>query len=234
MPDFFGMMTRQVHGSIATQHDLHYPGLEADGSVYFSAYDGRVAGPITVRGASWQRALMSLNGFNLSVIHDTEWRYFDVSIYVTDARIVVVVDKPVDARTRWVGHLRYPWIHSVGYRPKQGFLHECELVIGMEQVQEGHELPADFTLRLLLDRRDDSGELARQIVRRLARHHLGRGTLPEPVAAEFQILLDPPRLEDPPRGDHATYWLGAFKHYPAGAEYTCGKREQGTWLHTRT
>jgi hypothetical protein len=235
MPDdLFAMITKQVHGSIATKYDQLYPGLEADGSVHFTSYDGEVAGPIAVRGVSWIRALMSLNGFNLRVSQETDWRYFDASLYLTDARIVVIVDKPVDARTKWVGHLRYPWIHSVGYRPQQSFLNECELVVGMEQNGGSEEMPTDCTLRFLLDRHDDSGELARQIVRRLAKHHLERGSLPSSAVPGFQVLLDPPRLADPKKGDHATYWLGAFKHYPAGTEYVRGDPEQGTWLGQNT
>ncbi|MER7251608.1 hypothetical protein [Kribbella sp. NPDC000426] len=229
MSDLFGMITQQVHGSIATRYDQLYPGLEADGSVHFSSYDGAVAGPIAIRGATWSRELMSLDSLNLRVSQATDWRYFDVSLYVTDARIVIVVDKPIDARTKWVGHLRYPWLHSVGYRPRQGILYDCELVLGMEQLQEGREMPTDCTLRLLLDRHDDSAELAREIVRRLARHHLGRGTLPASAVPEFQVLLDPPRLPDPTKGTHATYWLGAFKHCPTGTEYVRGQPEQGIW-----
>jgi hypothetical protein len=100
----------------------------------------------------------------------------------------------------------------------------------MEQLEGGAEMPTDCTLRFLLDRYDDSGELARQIVRRLAQHHLGRGTLPATAVPGFQVLLDPPRLADPKKGDHATYWLGAFKHYPGGTEYIRGDPEGGTWL----
>ncbi|WP_405059200.1 hypothetical protein OG474_41645 [Kribbella sp. NBC_01505] len=234
MAGLFGMMAKQVHGSIATKYDQMYPGLDADGSVHFAEYDGEVVGPIAVRGVSWIRARMSLNGFNLRVNQETDWRYFDVSLYLTDARLVVVVDKPIDARTRRVGHLRYPWIHSVGYRPRQSFLNECELVVGMEQPEGGAEMPIDCTLRFLLNRTDDSAELARQIVRRLAGHHLARGTLPPTAIPGFEQLLDPPHLPDPKKGDHATYWFGAYKHYPAGAEYIFGEPEAGTWRGTDT
>ena len=224
MPELFGMITKQVHGSIATKYDQLYPGLEADGSVHFTSYDGEVAGPIAVRGVSWIRALMSLNGFDLRVSQETDWRHFGADLYLTDARIVVIVDEPVDARTKWVGHLRY----------RSSFLNESELVVGMEQVEGGAEMPTDCTLRFLLDRHDDSGELAREIVRRVARHHLARGTLPSSAVPGFQVLLDPPRLADPKKGDHATYLLGAFKHYPAGTEYVRGEPEQGTWVGQNT
>ena len=229
--ELFLMMTKQVHGSIEKWYDQIYPGLRSDGSLHFSEHDGEVTGPIAVKGASWTRELMSLNGFNLGVRKETDWRYFDISVYLTDARIVVSVDKPVDARTKWVGHVRYPWVNSVGYRRKQSFLNECELLIGMEQVPNGgaDEMPTDCTLRFLLDLQVDSGDLARQIVQRIARHHLNRGTLPESAVLGFQALLDPPRLPTPRKGDHATYWMGAFKHYPEGTEYVVGKPEQGDW-----
>jgi hypothetical protein len=100
----------------------------------------------------------------------------------------------------------------------------------MEQLEGSAEMPTDCTLRFLLDRHDDSGELARQIVRRLAQHHLGRGTLPAMAVPNFQVLLDPPRLADPKKGDHATYSLGAFKHDPGGTEYIRGDPEGGIWL----
>ncbi|HWD80909.1 MAG TPA: hypothetical protein VG497_18580 [Kribbella sp.] len=233
MSDLFVMITKREHGSIATEHDQLYPGLESDGSVHFGRYDGAVTGPIAIRSASWTRRVMSLRRLNLEVSETTDWRLFGLSLYLTDARIVIVVDKPVDAATKRVGHLRYPWLHSVGYRPRQGLLYECELIVGMEQSQEGSEMPSNLMLRLVLDRHVDSAELAREIVHRLARHHLARGTLPASVVPAFQVLLDPPRLADPGKGRHATYWFGAFKHWPTGTEYILGEPEQGTWRGSR-
>jgi hypothetical protein len=110
-------------------------------------------------------------------------------------------------------------------------LYDCELIVCIEQQVDGpEEMPVAFTLKLLLDQQDDSAQLARQIVQRIAQHHLDRGSLPESAVQGFKELLDPPRLPDPPNGDHAIYPMGACKYYPYGTEYVIGSPEQGNWF----
>lgn len=227
----FIMMQRHPYGGNERYSDQKSPNLDADGAVHFTEFDGEVLGPIPIRGASWTKELMSLDGFTIRVQKETEWRIFGISLYLTQSRLVLAVDKPVDATSRMAGQLRYPWVNSVGFRPRQSFLYDCELIVCIEQEVDGpEELPVAFTLKLLMDQQDDSGHLAQQIVQRIAQHHLDRGLLPESAVPGFKELLDPPRLPDPPKGDHAVYPMGACKYYPYGTEYVVGSPEQGAWF----
>lgn len=146
-----------------------------------------------------------------------------------DARpdtLVYLRVRDVDA----VGHVRYPWIGSVAFRPRQSFLNDCELVVqGRQDSEEAAGGTAYYGLTMILDRGTDSGELAQRLVRRPAGHHLDHGMLPSSARPLFEALRDPPRLPAPDKGDHATYALPAFKSYPEGVEYLLDRPVGGTW-----
>ncbi|MFE5730029.1 CHAT domain-containing protein [Streptomyces sp. NPDC056528] len=223
----FMMMSRHTHDGAGLSDGLR-PRFGRDGRLLLTPYDGEVSGPVPVRVSVWTREVFDLSALSRS--SSTEWRLRDASLLLTDARLVLIVDKP-DAKGRTLaGHIRYPWMSSVAFRPKQSFLNDCELVVQCQQDTEEAGGTAYYRLTMLLDRETDSGELARRLVRRLAAHHLGHGTLPPSTRPLFEALRDPPRLPTPGRGDHATYALPAFKSYPEGIEYLLGRPVGGTWI----
>lgn len=224
--DPFMMMSRQTHDGAGLSDRLH-PRFDRDGRLLLTSYDGRALGPVPVRAAAWKKENFHFG--TLSMSSETEWRVHDVGLHLTDARLVLIADEP-DARGRTLaGHIRYPWISSVAFRPRQSFLNDCELVVQCQQ-DTGPDSTDFYRLVLLLPRETDSEDLARRLVRRLARHHLAHGSLPAAARPRFEALLDPPRLPPPGKGDHASYRLPAFKTYPEGVEYLGGQPAEGTWI----
>ncbi|MEU9305315.1 CHAT domain-containing protein [Streptomyces sp. NPDC048269] len=207
--------------------DVRHTRFHPDGRIRFTSFDGEVHGPIPVRGAWWTK--QTLDFAALRSASETEWRIFGLKLYVTDARLVLVADAPDADGRRLAGHIRYPWANSVGFRPKQSFLNECEVVVEIQQDgEDGNDIC--YRLTLQFERDTDSGELARHLVRRLAAHHLDRGMLPDSVRPQFEALRDAPPLPPPRKGEHARYWPAAFKRYPYGAEYLLGRPVEDTWL----
>ncbi|MFG2981823.1 CHAT domain-containing protein [Streptomyces sp. NPDC048258] len=222
----FMMMAR--HGLDEQEFaDVRHTRFHPDGRIRFSSFDGEVRGPIPVRGAWWTKETLDFASFRSTT--ETEWRLFGLSLYVTEARLVLVADEPDAEGRRLAGHIRYPWANSIGFRPKQSFLNDCEMVVEVQQDgADGND--SYYQLTLLFERDTDSGELARHLVRRLAAHHLDRGMLPDSVRAEFEALRDAPALPPPRKGEHAMYRPAAFKRYPYGAEYLLGRPVEDTWL----
>ncbi|MFD4956731.1 CHAT domain-containing protein [Streptomyces sp. NPDC058451] len=224
--DPFMMMSRHTHDGAGLSDRLH-PRFDRNGRLLFTPYDGEPSAAVPVRMATWKKERLRISALSMS--SETEWRLHDVSLHVTDARLILVVDKPDSQGRTLAGHIRYPWINSVSYRPKQSFLNDCELVVLCQQ-DNGPDTTDFYRLTLLLPRETDSEDLARRLVRRLARHHLAHSGLPATARPLFEALLDPPRLPPPDKGGHASYYLPAFKSYPEGVEYLSGQPAEGTWI----
>ncbi|MCE7002028.1 CHAT domain-containing protein [Kibdelosporangium philippinense] len=224
----FRMLARHTHDQ-AGKDDRLSPNVLPDGSVEFHSADGRLTGPIAVQGATWNISVLIPEALRLH--SETEWRVSSMNLVLTDTRLVMVASRPLKDGRSFAGHLRYPWICSVGFRPKQSFLNDCEIVIETQQeVSEGLDHFNRLTVRF--DKDVDSGELASDLVRRIARHHLSVGDLPDIVVPDFTRLLDADRLPDPDKGEYAVYYMPAFKPYPYGVGYTDDVLES-TWLGPR-
>lgn len=235
----FGLLARREAGSFDRLYDRCFPSRFADGAIAFGPNDGRVSGPITVEGALWRSAPIADLRFPLP----TQWRLFSVtgglrkrrtvSLYVTDSRLVLAVNNPPSAEhpdDLLLGHIRYPWITGVSFRPKQRWLYDCELVIGMQQAMEAEPREhREFQLELMLDEGVDSGALARDIAQRLARHRLTFDDLPPRAREAFEAMSHCERLADPARGDHSTYWTQAFMPYPYGSDEAGDGDILGSW-----
>ncbi|MFD1044524.1 hypothetical protein ACFQ1S_02420 [Kibdelosporangium lantanae] len=223
--DQFRMLGRHTHDQQGLNDRLS-PNVLPDGGVELHTTDGNVTTRVAVRGASWN--IDTFDVVRLSAHTETEWRVHGMSLFITDTRLILLADKPLKDGRRFAGHLRYPWISSVGFRPKQSFLNDCELVVTTQQ-----DMSEDLTyfnrLVLVLPTETDSGRLATELVHKLARHHLTHGNLPARTIPEFEKLTNAERLEDPAKGSHATYAIPAFKPYPYGVDYTDTSQEN-QWL----
>ncbi len=213
---------RADFGDRETHYELRYPRLNADGSIHLRPQDGRSIFTVPVRvalhyysgftvGLTLAHSLQSIEPEkNTLILHR-------LSLLVTDARIIVVGDLEAKyPRRRLVAHLWYPWIAGVGFRPKQSFLNESALSFDYRQdfplAERGnwfHRLQLDF------DKSFHPGEMAREIVRRLAAHHLAND-LPAQAVEAARTMLNPEPLADPAKGDFACYYPPAYVAWPGG------------------
>ncbi len=141
-------------------------------------------------------------------------------LFVTDARLVIVHDTTDADGARVAGHIRYPWIQSIGFRPKQSFLNDSEIVVdaiedfdidGFPKRQSGSYFHR-FTF--VFDKTFHPGELAREIARRAASYVVSTQGVDQ--TGPLEELRRAVLLPDPPKGDHSTYGLPVYCAYPGG------------------
>lgn len=230
---------RANFGDTETHYELHYPRLNADGSVHLWPQDGRSIFTVPVPIARHYYTTFTVGLTLAHSIHSIEPEKNSLILYrlnlmVTDARVVIVGDlEPKFPGRRLVAHLWYPWIDEVGFRPKQSFLNDSALSFGYRQAFPLAERGSWFhRLELDFDKSFHPRETAREIVRRLAAHHLANNP-PASAVEAARALLKPEELADPPKGDFASYYPPAYVAWPGGVPYI-ESRDEDPWEWTVT
>lgn len=218
----------------ASRHDqLRYPRLNLDNSVYLDSDDGTSVVTAPVRAAShyyqsfaigvtFAHTLRSMQA-EKNTVH-----LYDMQLMVTDSRVIVHKRDPKVPNLSIVAHLRYPWVSTVRYRPKQSFLNDAALNLDYAQ-----QFPlADRgwwseRLEFIFNKRIQPGELAQEIVRRIAIHHLRHG-VPEGAVSATRALLQSDKIADPAKGEFASYEIPAYVSWPGGVPYIQSDGET-TW-----
>lgn len=97
-----------------------------------------------------------------------------------------------------VGHVRYPWLRSVGASSKQGWLDSEQ--VRLELVDRSAGPARRLVLELTVSKPVEAVQLAREITHRAAVHWLapGRATTPEDRES-FEPLVSPPLLRPEPK-----------------------------------
>lgn len=217
-------------GDAEQYSELLWPSTNADGSLHFVPEDG--ANIIAVQAKSVELNYLTFSStismdefFGEFNSHKPAQRWPDPELLITDARIIVHATDPKYPRKRLTGHLWYPWISSVHYRPKQSFLFDSTLRFVFEQnfpptgTGHWHEL-----VDIEFDKRFDPTEIAREIVRRVARHDLAHPT-PPPGQAELEALLRADPQPMPEKGSFAEYEFPAYVRIPGGVPFVRSNRE---------
>lgn len=238
MADRHVALTHQSLATADTHHDRRWPTLDAAGLVALGVEDGQVDGPYRVRANVQLTNILPEAGpdgdlgamMNAYARTEDVYRLFGFDVYVTQARVFFVHDKDPAPGKKIVGQVRYPWITAVGFRPKQSFLNSATLQLSFQE-----DLPRGGTafhrIELEFDNAFHPGALAAAIVQRVAAHQLRHGA-PEVVRADFEALLAPAPLSDPPKGELSEYYLPAFLPFPLGAAYLAdgGEGTATAWL----
>jgi hypothetical protein len=118
-----------------------------------------------------------------------------------------------------VGHVRYPWLRCVGFKPKAGWGSSEELRLGVMA-----RAPDGSTRELFLDIRFpkgiDSAAVARAAVASAARYHLAYGELADEAEQEsWEGLADRPSLAAASSGKFVLYRLPSFSLVNAMSAY---------------
>ncbi|MFE1592858.1 CHAT domain-containing protein [Nocardia sp. NPDC058705] len=195
-----------------------------DGVVQFTDFDGTPHGPIEVHKVTW-------SGENVNTLVYVQEKSRQcvrrLHLYITDCRIVLISSDP-RARKVAVGHIRYPWISALLFRPTHS-LYDSRIQLHMRQ---GIDDTTDrfWELRIEFPKHIDSAEITHHILRRLADHHLRLGELPVEAIAGFESLRNGTRQPYMDTGEFAAYQIGYFKRYPDGIDYLYGKSPRSGWL----
>lgn len=213
---------------------------EGPNAVVFDEHDGQVQGPVTATRIELSE---SVNGGKRKQLLMAE--KVKVSVYITDARLVVACSK-YDKGGGWyggvtalalnagskamaamrrhgkslVGHVRYPWLSWTGYTTKTGWLSEESLRISAA-AKDG-AVKHTLYLDLQLPKTTSAEKVAHEITSRAARHRLATCDMEPKVRAEVEALVNPPALVPEPK--KYSQWM--FPEYFFARESTAfGKRD---------
>lgn len=191
-----------------------FPALDGEGKVSHEQLDGERHQHLVSQGI----AVREVGGGRTRTL--TELRDIRADVFITDARVILLctkydkgggwvgspglaltlnaISKLRAARrsrgTALVGHLRYPWLASIGFSPKQGWLDEevVRLVL-----RDGTADPARLLMvDLSLPKETDSAAVARAVMLRAVGYRTTHEALAEDEQAGFHQLAAAP---EPPR-----------------------------------
>lgn len=200
------------------------PTLEADGQLHLTPEDGRVFAAVNARSIGQLIYTLPANGdlatFKMSMARpETHLRLFNLTLTFTEARVIWEMSSGAEPGTKMVGHLRYPWIQMVSYRPKQSFLSDPVLVL-----EFGQPFPVasqgwwDHTVTLGFDKAFHPGPLAHSLAQHIARHHLKYGA-PDAAHGALERLAVSAPLPDPAKKLQTPYFMPAWAMFPGGVDY---------------
>lgn len=158
----------------------------------------------------------------------------DFDVVVTNSRAVIIGNKVDQHGKRLVGQIRFPWISCVGFRPKQSFLNDAELVIKAVEDFGSHgpvyrgDGQFEHTFTFVFEKSFHPGGIAQTIAQRAARYVASVPGVP--LSQELIDLQIVGPLPDPPKGEHAEYYAKVFCSVPQG-EYQLGDgHHQADWV----
>ncbi len=118
-----------------------------------------------------------------------------------------------------VGHVRYPWLRCVGFKPRTGWRSRDELRLGVvARAPDGDE--RELFLDVQLPRGVDSASLARSVVAKAARYHLAYSEVTDEVERDsYEHLAEGPRLAPAGPTEFALYRLPSASFVSAISAY---------------
>lgn len=169
---------------------------------------------VVPKGASMRQLAEAIQAPSL------EYADSDYDLVVTDSRVVIVGREVQADLKRVVGQIRFPWIVSVQFRPKQSFWNDAELIIKTFEKYDRDGFPVRETGRFehsftfVFHKKIHPGEFAAEIVRRASNYVAAQPGCP--VEPELLTLQQAEVLPDPAKGQYAEYWAKVFCTVPDG------------------
>lgn len=210
-------------GDVATESALQWPVLEPNGRIHLIPQDGSRIVQLPVNTVLHKYVTMEDDLPLAEAIHrmgrpKTATVLGRMELLVTDCRVIVFQSKPGKPGTMEVGHLWFPWIRTVAFRPRQGMLYPSTIHLEFLDETPSGDIQWDQTIELDFDKTFHPGPLAWEITSRIAQHHLQHGCPPE-VQDRMRALTNPPTLPDPAKGEMSFYNPPAYVSFPGGVPY---------------
>ena len=218
-------------------NEAMYPTVGAEGPLTTEPLDGDRPQHLVAHSLSVREA----GGPNARTVF--ELREIRADILITEARVALVCAK-YDKGGGWVGspgtalalnavskiraarrsrgkvlagHIRYPWLASVAFSPKQGWLDEEAVRFA---VRDGTANPARLlVVELGLPKETDSAAVARAIMLRAVAYRTKHDTLADDDLAGFRQLADAPEPPRPQPRKFAAYTMPTSWHAMPGTAY---------------
>ena len=197
--------------------------------IVLDEWDGQCAHPITATRIELKE-LVAGSGKSKTILKAESVK---VAVYITESRVAFACSK-YDKGGGWiggvtavalnaaskaraairsqgkslVGHVRYPWIDSVGFSPKTGWLSEEKLRVVAADKTDG--VKTTYLLDLTLPKSISAEKVAREITQRAAQFRLARTSFDSAEEREaVEALVDPPQR----RADNKSMGMWSFPTY---------------------
>lgn len=235
LSESFALLGISTPGDADSKYDRYRPRLNWDGSIAFSDIDGRRIESTRVREiAQWVSTLEDNDDLTHAIVSMGERKLRTIgtklTMYITDARIAFADDRGKSVDDRLVGHVRYPWVQAIVWRPRMGRFRRPKLQIWMHEDFPVKRLGRwDHYIEVELDDSTDAGAIALALARRVSAHNLAHGA-PEPI---HERLREQSRITHLPETDETGEGLWpcpAFVACPNGAEYVGDSVGQAEWI----
>jgi len=126
--------------------------------------------------------------------HTAAFEVFKGRIYITDSRVVVVSETPLAGNQIFMGHVRYEWIHEVGYQKKSSN-HHNQIFLSY-----GDEDGTSYFVQIIIKKKIDVEVIANDILCRASRYRLAMtNERQEQVNAQLRRYADGAKII--PNGD---------------------------------
>lgn len=215
--------------------DRFNPRLDDDGRIAYSPEDGVPSEAVAVscvtqRVATLDKAAdLAETAGSLAQPELSDWKK-GCEVWVTDSRVLFRQVETREPGLAVVGQIRFPWIASVEFRPKQSFVYESILNLSLwESFEDSSRGSWLHTIEFKFPKTYHPGLVAQRVVRRIAAHHMAHGA-PAEAAAALGALSNAPLLPDPPKGELSMYALPAFVNVPGGAAYIGDEIPEAEWI----
>ncbi|WP_432793591.1 Clp protease N-terminal domain-containing protein [Rhodococcus ruber] len=235
LSESFGLFGTSTLGDADSKYDRYLPRLYRDGSIAFADFDGSRIESVRVREvAQWvstfednddfTHAVMSTGKRNLRTIGTRS------TMYVTDARVAFAQDKVKTPDERVVGHIRYPWIDAIVWRPRLGRFKRPMLQIWMhEDFPVKHLGSWHHYIELEFDDTVDPTVIALDLAHRVSAHNLAHGApawIHDRLREQSQIT----HLPEPDDTGEGLWECPASVACPHGAAYIGDASSPAEWI----
>lgn len=235
LSEAFGLLGTSTLGDSASKYDRHLPRLNRDGSIALSDIDGSRIEAVHVREvAQWVSTIEDNDDLTHALLSagKRKLRTYGkrLTMHVTDARVVFMEDKAKNPDERVVGHIRYPWIDAIVWRPRLGRFARQQVQIWMHQDFPVKHLGTwDHYIEIEFDDAVDGAPLALDLVRRVSAHNLVHGA-PAWVHDRLREQAQTTALPEPDESGEVLWECPASVSCPHGAEYIGDLPGPATWI----
>lgn len=235
LSESFGLFGTSTLGDADSKYDRYLPRLYRDGSIAFADFDGTRIESVRVREiAQWVSTFEDNDDLTYAVMstgkRDLRTIGARSTMYVTDARVAFAQDKVKTPDERVVGHIRYPWIDAIVWRPQLGRFKRPMLQIWMhEDFPVKHLGSWHHYIELEFDDTVDPVAIALDLARRVSAHNLAHGApawIHDRLREQSQIT-HLPELDDTGEG---LWQCPASVACPHGAAYVGDSPSPAEWI----
>ncbi|MFE7719306.1 Clp protease N-terminal domain-containing protein [Nocardia rhizosphaerihabitans] len=235
LSESFALLGISTAGDADNKYDRYLPRLRRDGSIAFGDVDGRRIESVRVREvAQWVSTLEDNDDLTYAILsagkRDLRAICAKATMYVTDARVVFVQDKVKNPDQRVVGHLRYPWIDAILWRPRLGGSQRPMLQLWMhENFPVKHLGSWHHYIELEFDDSVDPAVLALDLTRRVSAHNLAHGA-PAWIHNRLREQSQITHLPEPDDTGEGLWSCPASVVCPHGADYIGDSPPPAEWI----